>query len=73
MLNLRQSSLADAGQVGFFQNFRGEAAEIGGGHEYLLMVEHLAQKVGAAVQVQFAEYVVEQENWFLACHLAHMG
>lgn len=59
--------------MGFFKNLWGEACEVGGGHEDLLVAEDLAEEVGAALEVQFAEDVVEEEDGFFAGYAVHVG
>src|SRR5258708_9303267 len=67
-----QRSLNNLILVSFFKNFRGQASEIGGGHQDLLVVEYLAQKIDAARQIKFTKHVVEQQNGFFTSNAMHI-
>src|SRR5260370_9196864 len=70
---LTNCPLYNAVLMGFLQYLWREAAEIGGGHKYLLMVQDLAQQIGAALEIEFAEDIIEQEDRLLTGDAAHIG
>src|SRR5579883_1133671 len=73
ILSLAQRPMFHFIQLRLIEDFLREAAQVGGSEEDLFVLEDMAQEVFAALRVQFAEDVIEQENGFFAGAGAHVG